>query len=212
MRSGPGEHAHERGLPGIISACAERSEGSLNSPTMNGDHLRVCGAVRAIRFRREGPAGSSPRVRSGRQPSGRRASPVGIISACAERSSPTNTYPSATRDHLRVCGAILTNEHLSVRDAGSSPRVRSDLDGPFPLPHRVGIISACAERSTHPSPATNQKRDHLRVCGAIWLPVVQEQRVLGSSPRVRSDPDSQGRAACSTGIISACAERSTRYE
>ena len=172
----------------------------------------MCGAVGRLSELADDERGSSPRVRSGPGDPVPKGRPRGIISACAERSATVWKASFASGDHLRVCGAILTNEHLSVRDAGSSPRVRSDLDGPFPLPHRVGIISACAERSTHPSPATNQKRDHLRVCGAIWLPVVQEQRVLGSSPRVRSDPDSQGRAACSTGIISACAERSTRYE
>ena len=167
MRSGPGEHAHERGLPGIISACAERSEGSLNSPTMNGDHLRVCGAVGN---RLEGELrqwGSSPRVRS--DPHQR--TPIrprrGIISACAERSRRAIPIATSRGDHLRVCGAINPPKPGDQSEAGSSPRVRSDLVARGSRAARIGIISACAERSRLSRTCRMFNWDHLRVCGAI---------------------------------------------
>ena len=70
----------------IISACAEQTPPFISRQIPNRDHLRVCGADLVTTLSNENEAGSSPRVRSRRQPSGRRASPVGIISACAEQT------------------------------------------------------------------------------------------------------------------------------
>ena len=52
---------------------------------------------------------------------------VGIISACAERTSRTPASRCRSRDHLRVCGADPLNAFLIALTAGSSPRVRSGL-------------------------------------------------------------------------------------
>ena len=87
--------------------------------------------------------------------------------------------------------------------------MRSDQPTQARRPIRSGIISACAERSGCPWFKSSAYWDHLRVCGAIPtlkdVPHVQ----LGSSPRVRSDPHVMNNDVTRSGIISACAERSS---
>ena len=168
----------------------------------------MCGAVGRLSELADDERGSSPRVRSGPGDPVPKGRPRGIISACAERSATVWKASFASGDHLRVCGAILTNEHLSVRDAGSSPRVRSDPHQRTPIRPRRGIISACAERSRRAIPIATSRGDHLRVCGAINPPKPGDQSEAGSSPRVRSDLVARGSRAARIGIISACAERS----
>ena len=73
---------------GIISACAERSYIKKAPPKRGRDHLRVCGAVHIASKISTSAAGSSPRVRSGPAPVQQTIVLGGIISACAERSSP----------------------------------------------------------------------------------------------------------------------------
>ena len=75
--------------------------------------------------------GSSPRVRSRPRPDRRRGCAPRIISACAEQTPVVGVPQSATRDHLRVCGADTDEFATAYLDGGSSPRVRS-------RPHRAG--------------------------------------------------------------------------
>ncbi len=111
---------------------------------------------------------------------------LGIISACAERSTTTPPVAPPNRDHLRVCGAVDVAFLAVYGLVGSSPRVRSGL-ALFDAERRaIGIISACAERSATRWKSCISRWDHLRVCGAV---VVGERPLLldsGSSPRVRS--------------------------
>ncbi len=80
-------HLHQVAkVAGIISACAERTGLTPQGLRINGDYLRVCGADVLLCLFGLRVVGLSPRVRSG---PGRRlvhACPVGIISACAERT------------------------------------------------------------------------------------------------------------------------------
>ena len=71
-----------------------------------------------------------------------------------------------------------------------------------------GIISACAERSHRARSPCAVAGDHLRVCGAVGTPTAAPAPLVGSSPRVRSGPDSAHEPRTVAGIISACAERS----
>ena len=93
---------------------------------------------------------------------------------------------------------------------GSSPRVRSRPNWLDEKLRRYGIISACAEQTQNKSRLSLSKTDHLRVCGAdineIWIRVFAD----GSSPRVRSRPGVRARRRRRTGIISACAEQTSR--
>ena len=70
-------------------------------------------------------------------------------------------------DHLRVCGAVSSSYSCAVNSMGSSPRVRSGQGVHLELLDRVGIISACAERSAELAKIAVQLGDHLRVCGAV---------------------------------------------
>ena len=74
-------------------------------------------------------------------------SAMGIISACAERTSSHaghNEYPA---DYLRVCGADHRFYRVPEGIEGLSPRVRSGRRDPDPGGRQTGIISACAERT-----------------------------------------------------------------
>ena len=154
-------------------------------------------------------SGSSPRVRSGPHAMIVSLSTVGIISACAERSSAFAICTPSCWDHLRVCGAVA--DSISGRDhtPGSSPRVRSGRQHGTNGVKRLGIISACAERSGPVAPCLPCTPDHLRVCGAVVNDWNSTMRKPGSSPRVRSGRRPRWSASCCSGIISACAERSS---
>ena len=167
----------------------------------------MCGADRLPLRNANGWVGSSPRVRSGRCGTTPNSSAVGIISACAERTSASHPAQSNPRDHLRVCGADTVDAWVKHPKSGSSPRVRS---GPRSCPARSsgsGIISACAERTAPDSCTNPPARDHLRVCGADFQGPACMWPPPGSSPRVRSGLQDRVRRRSDRGIISACAER-----
>ena len=106
-----------------------------------------------------------------------------------------------------MCGADKWRDDMHDVVKGSSPRVRSGLWRVAVHPVRIGIISACAERTVAGKADKDHKQDHLRVCGADnGLPTDQSSWV-GSSPRVRSGPTVAPTGVAAVGIISACAER-----
>ena len=72
---------------------------------------------------------------------------------------------------------------------------------------RLGIISACAERTISGYAGRLDLKDHLRVCGADNIAATLKFLRSGSSPRVRSGRHLISVAAVVVGIISACAER-----
>ncbi len=151
---------------GIISACAERTNTGRAPKPSDREHLRVCGADRTLGGTTRWIDGSSPRVRSGRSAMARWKDMSGIISACAERTLPSPERSPPRPDHLRVCGADGMIAASCCRIAGSSPRVRSGLGRVPEARGRIGIISACAERTQRQSDVRRTHRDHLRVCGA----------------------------------------------
>ena len=71
VRSRPMVAARDRRRQGITSACAEQTSGCGSSATVNGDHLRVCGADYRFAQSKQPPYGSPPRVRSRRGVTGR---------------------------------------------------------------------------------------------------------------------------------------------
>ena len=147
VRSGPLAARHQRDAAGIISACAERTNSARWAGPRSRDHLRVCGADFAAAWSWAMPMGSSPRVRSGPVAAEARSEPSGIISACAERTEVMARSNVPPEDHLRVCGADMERAGESPFDVGSSPRVRSGHTVGRVCGCRVGIISACAERT-----------------------------------------------------------------
>ncbi len=127
----------------------------------------MCGAVQNRKPKGLRAWGSSPRVRSGRSPVSRNCSTGGIISACAERSHAAAEIAPPVGDHLRVCGAVFLVSDFACGLRGSSPRVRSGHTVGRVRSGRIGIISACAERSPSWPATRSSSRDHLRVCGAV---------------------------------------------
>ena len=151
--------------------------------------------------------GSSPRVRSRLRHDVAGRFGGGIISACAEQTTPPQQLRPLTRDHLRVCGADTGLHGLDLQTWGSSPRVRSRPEQVPQAGAASGIISACAEQTMQTPNGHPNCRDHLRVCGAdrqFHSPLLF---LLGSSPRVRSRQTTDGAKLDFYGIISACAEQ-----
>ena len=175
-------------LRGIISACAERTVAGIFKTCIRQDHLRVCGADEDTVTDYPGPVGSSPRVRSGRGEVVDDGDGLGIISACAERTCSATATATCMRDHLRVCGADLSNDFDVVVLVGSSPRVRSGLGVRARCIRAARIISACAERTPRVARTSAPHWDHLRVCGADGQCFLSRPLRRGSSPRVRSGP------------------------
>ena len=132
---------------GIISACAEQTSIAGCARNSRTDHLRVCGADTAGLHAGPTKLGSSPRVRSRQAFRYRVPLSGGIISACAEQTSATYWSQSATRDHLRVCGADNRRRVNAAAQSGSSPRVRSRLVWLSWQAWQIRIISACAEQT-----------------------------------------------------------------
>ena len=154
-------------------------------------------------------AGSSPRVRS-RLPQRIVADDlVRIISACAEQTLSCVDVPRLDEDHLRVCGADVTDLAAQFRLGGSSPRVRSRQQHRERDEHAQRIISACAEQTRTTGSARCPRRDHLRVCGADLGVAGDWSQAMGSSPRVRSRRARPQRLTKHAGIISACAEQTS---
>ena len=127
VRSGLGDELLDGRVPGIISACAERTMMIPFLRSFLWDHLRVCGADLLDRSGLTVEAGSSPRVRSGLTQSRKNQIQAGIISACAERTADAVLGRSLAGDHLRVCGADRGRPRARDTHLGSSPRVRSGL-------------------------------------------------------------------------------------
>ena len=174
--------------PGITSACAEQTRHVHRWCPHLRDHLRVCGADSSDEVDDAPQQGSPPRVRS-RPVQVQGDMPVrGITSACAEQTSRTWSTRSATRDHLRVCGADLVFVRPCMRILGSPPRVRSRLRGSVRREQIHGITSACAEQTFTRKQHIGLQRDHLRVCGADSGACPRVSRSPGSPPRVRSRP------------------------
>ena len=116
---------------GITSACAEQTSPILGKSWLLRDHLRVCGADKALQQVPEVRTGSPPRVRS--RP-WNRCCPrfrAGITSACAEQTQGRASPCPHPRDHLRVCGADIIKDTENAKLMGSPPRVRSRLVVPF---------------------------------------------------------------------------------
>ena len=191
VRSRP--HHRRLGLRhhGITSACAEQTGVQAAIAKCARDHLRVCGADNLIDRKHTVAYGSPPRVRS--RPAGRRVSCPArrITSACAEQTLSRSRDVSGRKDHLRVCGADVQTTLQKAVKLGSPPRVRSRRGVTRGENGELGITSACAEQTPHRLRWLMVSRDHLRVCGADPVGVMQSPNDRGSPPRVRSRQDEE---------------------
>ena len=175
VRSRPERLGNARRTRRITSACAEQTLVAQEENTVQRDHLRVCGADATAALTNALRAGSPPRVRS--RPVRRKHWPDShrITSACAEQTVPETAYADPYRDHLRVCGADVTGVLQRCARLGSPPRVRSRRALCLNAVASRGITSACAEQTFACSCLTLTEEDHLRVCGADTIPLVDSQ-------------------------------------
>ena len=152
-----------------------------------------------------GSYGSSPRVRG----TGRRGTSSGLphrfIPACAGNGGILNIARPLGAVHPRVCGERGRRAPISIRDSGSSPRVRGTaLRGAAPAPE-PRFIPACAGNGGPSGDRLRRRAVHPRVCGERLRDKGQANPEGGSSPRVRgTDRGSAGRQEASR-FIPACA-------
>ena len=111
--------------------------------------------------------------------------PTGITPAHAGKTSRLHTSLPTRRDHPRACGENAIMSAVCVQSTGSSPRVRGKLQ-PVPCSElRVGIIPACAGKTSARTMLRTSCRDHPRVCGENCGAVTVSRRILGSPPSMR---------------------------
>ncbi len=153
--------------------------------------------------------GSSPRVRGEAHPSSRPRGPGRIIPAGAGRRTTSPLSPRPPPDHPRGCGEKFVMLSRSGRVAGSSPRVRGEVNSSPNGSRRAGIIPASAGRSAPSPPPTAHRRDHPRGCGEKRMSAALRIAGTGSSPRVRGEDDPAVLGEVLLGIIPAGAGRSS---
>ena len=88
---------------------------------------------------------------------------------------------------------------------GSSPRVRGKLEGGFFHVAPVGLIPACAGKTTADPVSHIAPWAHPRVCGENHIVEIEIVRAAGSSPRVRGKPALAAARDMKLGLIPACA-------
>ena len=122
---------------------------------------------------------------------------VGIIPAHAGLTKPDVWSSDHAQDHPRACGAHLLAAPRTVRERGSSPRMRGS---PLHFSKRhspPGIIPAHAGLTATRLLSKRSARDHPRACGAHARSSMRSSHRRGSSPRMRGSPllqiGSQGR-------------------
>ena len=169
----------------FIPACAGNGAARHARTCRTSVHPRVCGERSATGSRTGIATGSSPRVRGTGSPSPGRAprSPV----------------------HPRVCGERHRRIGTTFSTCGSSPRVRG-TDLQFRALRPGGrFIPACAGNGGGAPAPFPRSSVHPRVCGERDMGGDKNQRVAGSSPRVRGTADGPSRLLPVRRFIPACA-------
>jgi len=120
-----------------ISACAKRTASTSARTCCGTAHLRWRGAdVEALQVQ-SGGNGTSPQARSGLGEYAVGETQRRNISACAERTAGECSGCQRRTEHLRVCGADITDTCRAALRTGTSPPARS---GPFAACAFVGSL------------------------------------------------------------------------
>ena len=128
-----------------------------------------------------------------------------ITPAYAGKRDSIPQQSSLRRDHPRVCGEKPRIFFMSIRSAGSPPRMRGKGQPLYIVVSESGITPACAGKSFTSMKCFRAIQDHPRVCGEkteiAYVVFLSE----GSPPRVRGkDVDALGFVR-RLGITPACA-------
>ena len=172
-------------------------------------HPRVCGENPTMVAWRLPAAGSSPRVR-GKPGFLRPLLPEGgLIPACAGKTVFMRPVWSILGAHPRVCGENSSSTCPTPPPAGSSPRVRGKRRRARGSGSRRRLIPACAGKTSPSAGHTSCRSAHPRVCGENCA----RRRALtcsrGSSPRVRGKLSLLVFDDGMTGLIPACAGKTS---
>ena len=185
MRGSPRHPGSHQPVDGIIPAHAGLTLCLGGNLYLSGDHPRACGAHRCLNRSPSPLAGSSPRMRGSLQSDKGVVQNSGIIPAHAGLTSPMRILVIAGGDHPRACGAHGCASKISMRPAGSSPRMRgSHIVEDLVVP-RVGIIPAHAGLTNALATVAGPLGDHPRACGAHFIYGYLRPASSGSSPRMR---------------------------
>ena len=149
----------------FIPACAGNSIAieivALGVPV----HPRVCGEQRADLLAQRRRNGSSPRVRGTAESELRRLANGRFIPACAGNRSTRVGASTCEPVHPRVCGEQFSCVRVSIRELGSSPRVRGTDWKRSHAPPAKRFIPACAGNRIIRCSTTRKLSVHPRVCG-----------------------------------------------
>ena len=185
VRGKPTEADYLELVGGLIPACAGKTDRQTRCRATCWAHPRVCGENRGRRRDLFAAAGSSPRVRGKL----RLVSHVGgarrLIPACAGKTLASLAAQGCKGAHPRVCGENARLRSRWVRPPGSSPRVRGKLNREMYGDIILGLIPACAGKTTGFRADRPAAWAHPRVCGEnCWAGGIATM-MRGSSPRVR---------------------------
>ena len=170
---------------GLIPARAGKtpSVGRTRSPETA--HPRACGENKGPDLVNGHEAGSSPRVRGKPRPLRPRDMEARLIPARAGKTGGGRGGGFVHGAHPRACGENRPTTRASAASAGSSPRVRGKLSN-FPDPEFMPrLIPARAGKTASLSRVWCPGWAHPRACGENVAALSIEDRLLGSSPRVR---------------------------
>ena len=196
---------------GLIPACAGKTTSWALADFPRRAHPRVCGENSAARPGASALVGSSPRVRG--KPCIRRPGRCArrLIPACAGKTAPTSGKYSGNTAHPRVCGENESTQDWPKIEEGSSPRVRGKPDVMIEAPSDLGLIPACAGKTSRSASTAFEARAHPRVCGENSTMPGRVLEEAGSSPRVRGKLPSPPAVALGCRLIPACAGKTSRW-
>ena len=133
----------------------------------------------------------------------------GIIPAYAGNTVKQENPSPPSRDHPRVCGEHYPESAICGHNRGSSPRMRGTLTIELVDGKAGGIIPAYAGNTRHTRRPYPRTGDHPRVCGEHLEPSPVQNRIAGSSPRMRGTRGYRTRRESWYGIIPAYAGNTT---
>ena len=191
--------------PGLIPACAGKTNGFVHLGAGERAHPRVCGENPSWKPRLNSSLGSSPRVRG--KPCS--LAPVtlegGLIPACAGKTLRCWLVTVGCRAHPRVCGENAPTVSPAIKSPGSSPRVRGKRGCRVQKACVWGLIPACAGKTSAGLRAASATTAHPRVCGENTYKARESYIAPGSSPRVRGKRFRPCPCSNERGLIPACA-------
>ena len=206
---------HQRGVapgdpPRLIPACAGKTPRSASPRGPSAAHPRVCGENPPVPAHRRTRRGSSPRVRGKQEIEDGEPITTRLIPACAGKTWRLARTAGYWEAHPRVCGENDVGAPHRRGRVGSSPRVRGKPILRKTRPLRLGLIPACAGKTSTRWSLDDIDTAHPRVCGENHRGRRQDRHPRGSSPRVRGKLDPRTGATTVSGLIPACAGKTPR--